>query len=230
MREHLVDHDVGNRQVVALLRALRLGEQSEVRAAVGQAALGDAGELPGEGDLIDERAKRVHDAERLTALGQGEGNVVRAGGGVVVRDDLQESREAGREVRSCRERRILQAVSQIVGEMQPAQLHRLHAGIVDLEPITTTERRGHPLVELEQRPVAERRGNVLRALGRDIQHPVGAAVGHATDGPIRRLNAEADRVQQFAAALRTVEEVDGIAGSLEAEAGVERRSRIRGGR
>ena len=231
MGEHFVDDNVWNEQVVALFRAGGSDEQDDVGRAIGQAALGDALELRAEDHLIDESSEAVGNAQGLAAFREGKRNVVRACAEVVVGDDLQEARQSGSDVGARGNWRVLKPVVEVVGEVQAAQFDGLRAGIVNLKPISGTAARiGHPLVNLQQAGIAERGGDVGRALRRHVQHPTAAAIGDAADGPVGRLDAEGDRVEQFAAALRTVEQVKRIARGFHAEAGVEHCGKVRRGR
>src|SRR2546428_10236117 len=96
--------------------------------------------------------------------------MIRASVLIAISNELNECVPPGADEAQRRNRR-LRFVGQVVGEEQAAERDRLIAAIVDLEPIATARRIGHPFVDFERRHTAEASGGVRGGWGRGGQRP-----------------------------------------------------------
>src|SRR6185503_17709737 len=91
-------------------------------------------------------------------------------------------------------------------EEQPAERYRLAAAVVNLKPVVTARRIGHPFVDTQPRDGAETGGAVARARSRHVERPGAGTVRDTAEREVGRLQAEADRVNQAAAVDQPVEQ------------------------
>ena len=228
--EHLVDHDALKRQEIAATGRGGAVEARDAGGAIREPPFGDAVFLVGEVQRINGHLARREETDGFAARAEAEVHMVSA----LVRVPVREEEREG--ILPCADEGeawdlVLGPVQQIISEEQAAERDGLGVGIVNLQEVIVVARGiGQPLVETEIEMIAQARGEVGRAGGRQIEHPTARSIGHAANGQVRRLNAEGDQINDRAAAGRSVDEINLVAAGLEAEAGVKQAAGVgRGG-
>ena len=218
-RQQVDDNGLGRRGRHGIRSAGRgRDEELDLRAAVGHAALRNAIALRTVNHRVDHGAIGANEADFADAGIEMEDEVFRAEFRLTIGDErlVAEPRQEAQWREAMTE---WPPVNQVRHE-QPANRHRRRFRVVDLDKVIQqrSHSTGEPFVDAKAGLVTGGRCVVQRANRRNAQCPVTAS--RATDGEIGELQPEFHRVQERTAIRRSVEQVEGLTGLIEAESQV----------
>ena len=202
VRQHLVDHHVEQRQVVARAGSGCVGKISIGRGTVRQSAPRDAVGLINDFHLVDWVATTAVEPQQFAATAQTKIDVVCTGLDIAIGHPAHPPSRGDERVFGDHKLRAADCGG-IIRQRQAAQIYGGFGWVEQFKPIVAGGRVGHPLVDHQPKRVAKRcSGRVFRTGSRLVEQPPFA--GALADRSIGNLETVLDRVRHEAVGVDEV--------------------------